>query len=120
MFPRAPYASCTCLHARALPGQVRVSKVADGASTEREVAKLYEGNYFGEVAILRKEPRMASVTALTSTVCMSVDRSTFSAVVGPMQDLLDREARRRIAEAEKMSQRPGFKLEDFTEVGGRK
>ena len=98
-------------------GQVRVSKTAEGGHTEREVARLGDGNYFGEVALLKKEPRMASVTALSSTVCMSVDRTTFSQVLGSMQELLEREARRRTAEAEKLSTRSGYKKSDFEEVG---
>ena len=98
-------------------GQVRVSKVADGGTTDREVAKLGEGTYFGEVALLKDEPRMASVTALTATVCMSVDRGTFSQVLGSMQEIIEREARRRQEEAERLAARPGYKLSDFGELG---
>ena len=61
-------------------GEVKITKVADGASTDREIARLREGTYFGEVALLRDEPRMATVTAVAPTVCMSVDRTTFSQV----------------------------------------
>jgi len=105
---------------------VRVSKAAEisgkviikeGSTDEREVARLGEGTYFGELALLRDEPRMATVTALVPTVCMSVDRLTFTQVLGPVQELIEREAKRRKEEAERLAARPRFVLSELSKVG---
>ena len=105
---------------------MRVSKAAEisgkviikeGSTDEREVARLGEGTYFGELALLRDEPRMATVTALVPTVCMSVDRLTFTQVLGPVQELIEREAKRRKEEAERLAARPRFVLSELSKVG---
>lgn len=98
-------------------GEVKISKCTEESQVDTEIARLGEGTYFGELALLSDEPRMASVTAIAATVCMTVDRNTFSQVIGPMQQLLEREGRRRKEEAERLTLQPTFALADLRKVG---
>lgn len=96
-------------------GTVRVS-VASGGQ-EKEIAKLGVGDYFGEMALLNASPRMASVTAVEPTTCMTVDRATFGKVLGPLQELLEREAARRQAEVDALKNQKDIALADLKEIG---
>jgi len=67
---------------------VCTKSVADGTSVE--VARLSTGAYFGEISLLTKQPRQATVTADGSLKCFSLDRRTFNRVMGPLRDMLMR------------------------------
>jgi CRP/FNR family transcriptional regulator, cyclic AMP receptor protein len=54
-----------------LAGSARV--VRDGA----EVARLGAGDFFGEVALIERKPRTASVLAADRTICLGILRSDF-------------------------------------------
>lgn len=76
----------------------------DGINTEDtipvEVGHLTEGNYFGEVALLTKKPRQATVQACGPLEVLSLDRATFSRLLGSIDDILRRnmdEYNKRIA-----------------------
>lgn len=63
----------------------------DGDSSgSMEVARLSSGSYFGEIALLTTKPRQATVTADGNLKCLTVNRRTFSRVMGPLQDILMR------------------------------
>jgi cGMP-dependent protein kinase len=64
-------------------------------SSGKEVAKLHAGQFFGERALLKDEPASASVKASGALHCYTCDRATFTAVLGPMQELIDKEVARR-------------------------
>jgi len=49
-----------------------------------------EGDYFGEIALVRNIPRQASVKALTFTKIVTIERSAFKRVLGPIEDILKR------------------------------
>ena len=63
-------------------------ELENGSSVE--VARLSSGAYFGEIALLTKQPRQATVTADGSLRCFSIDRRTFNRVMGPLRDMLMR------------------------------
>lgn len=44
-----------------------------------------------QIALLSSRPRQASVTATADTVCLSMDRKTFSRVVLPLRRVLQRD-----------------------------
>ena len=67
---------------------VCTKSVADGTSVE--VARLSTGAYFGEISLLTKQPRQATVTADGSLKCFSLDRRTFNRVMGPLREMLMR------------------------------
>ena len=56
-------------------GMVSVSR--ERAGEEIEIAKLREGDAFGEAALLSDAPRNASVQALTDCVLLSLERTRF-------------------------------------------
>jgi len=63
-------------------------QAADGKV--QEVARLEEGAYFGEIALLTSKPRQATVTAQGELVVLTMDRKTFKRVMGPLVDILNR------------------------------
>jgi len=60
----------------------------DGVDTE--VARLTEGQYFGEVALLTAKPRQATVKAAEALQVLAIDRATFTRVMGPLDDIMQR------------------------------
>lgn len=61
----------------------------DGAQGERLVKEYStRGEYFGEVALLKKEPRKATVRAKGKVTVLSLSQEDFEAVLGPIEDVL--------------------------------
>ena len=54
-------------------GSVEVIR-ALGKPDEKVVAELGAGDFFGEIAIMKHSPRVASVRALTETQCLMIQR----------------------------------------------
>jgi len=52
--------------------------------------RLRAGDYFGELALLRNEPRQATVTAVGLVKCLTIDREHFNQVTGPCEEILRR------------------------------
>ena len=48
------------------------------------------GDYFGELALLRGEPRAANVIAVQDSKLIYLDRKSFSRLVGPLDEILKR------------------------------
>lgn len=57
---------------------------------DKEVLSLESGGYFGEIALLEPKPRQATCKAVGKTKVLSLDRATFTRVLGPMEDILKR------------------------------
>jgi cAMP-dependent protein kinase regulator len=56
----------------------------------KEVMHYKAGDYFGERALIRNEPRAANVIAKTDCTLVSVDRHSFKRLMGPLDALLRR------------------------------
>jgi uncharacterized protein YhbP (UPF0306 family) len=61
-------------------GEVEVVR-EDAGQAPRTVASLRQGQFFGEMAILRDTPRTATVRALTATTLLTMDRDVFRDLV---------------------------------------
>eukprot|EP00746_Dinoflagellata_sp_MGD_P162130 gnl/MRDRNA2_/MRDRNA2_89554_c0_seq1.p1 gnl/MRDRNA2_/MRDRNA2_89554_c0~~gnl/MRDRNA2_/MRDRNA2_89554_c0_seq1.p1 ORF type:complete len:405 (+),score=118.90 gnl/MRDRNA2_/MRDRNA2_89554_c0_seq1:85-1299(+) len=48
------------------------------------------GDYFGELALLRNQPRAASVVAKSKLTVLTLGRSSFKRLLGPLDDILSR------------------------------
>lgn len=62
-----------------------------GGIVRKRVNQLFRSEFFGEGALLSNEPRKATVEAASRLTCLVIGRETFTAVLGPLQDLLTRE-----------------------------
>ncbi len=82
-----------------IDGEVEVIREDDGES--RSLAKLGRGQFFGEMAILRDTPRMATVKAIAPTTMFAMERQSFQGLVaqsmGTTQDF-DRVIQKRLEE----------------------
>jgi len=93
-------------------GSVAVAKTDEKG--EVTIIKEYLGpsEYFGEMALMKDEPRMASVIATSATTVMKLDRGTFNVLLGPMDDVLNRETKRRHMELARADRVP-VRMEDL-------
>jgi cAMP-dependent protein kinase regulator len=67
-------------------GEVRVTDITMG-STDYEDQTLGPGEYFGERALVTKEPRTANCIGKTKGIALSIDKETFEKVVGNLAHL---------------------------------
>jgi len=61
-------------------GQVEIT-IGKSQVEERQLNTLHEGDYFGEIALLRDSPRTASVRALGSVQALSLSKTDFRLIV---------------------------------------
>lgn len=54
----------------------------------KEVNRLFKSDFFGERALLVNEPRGATVAASQATVCIVLDRETFTEILGPLDSAM--------------------------------
>ena len=68
-------------------GELKATK----SGLEGEVCpRLGPGDYFGELALLEDSPRAATVTAVTRSKCVAMDRAAFLRLLGPVEDIMRR------------------------------
>lgn len=78
-----------------LEGTCAARKAFTAGTEAKQVMIHKEGDYFGELAIIKNEPRAASVYTNTEKVrCLSMERKVFKRLLGPIEDILRREAKR--------------------------
>lgn len=56
----------------------------------KKVFEFKEGDYFGEISLIRNTPRQASVKCLTPTKVVYIDQDAFKRMFGPIEDILKR------------------------------
>lgn len=70
-------------------GEAVATKSINGEEA-KEVMNYSQGDYFGERALLKNEPRAANVVALTDIKLVSLERASFKRLLGPLDDILMR------------------------------
>lgn len=63
---------------------------AEAVKGGKVVMKYSRGSYFGELALLKNQPRAATVTAKTDCKVAYMDRRSFKRLLGPLEGLLMR------------------------------
>jgi cAMP-dependent protein kinase regulator len=64
--------------------------VATKGEESKEVMHYQPGQYFGERALLKNEPRAANIVCKTDCTLVSVDRHSFKRLLGPLDTILRR------------------------------
>eukprot|EP00929_Paragymnodinium_shiwhaense_P066911 TRINITY_DN33623_c0_g1_i2.p1 TRINITY_DN33623_c0_g1~~TRINITY_DN33623_c0_g1_i2.p1 ORF type:complete len:422 (-),score=110.38 TRINITY_DN33623_c0_g1_i2:192-1457(-) len=79
-----------------LEGECVAKKAFGAGQTPQRVKTHKAGDYFGELALLRNEPRAASIfTSLPDTKVLWMNRRTFKRLLGPVEHVLRRQATKR-------------------------
>ena len=71
-------------------GKAHAEKVFEGSKKAEKVKDYESGGFFGELALLKNEPRAASIVADTTCRCLSLDRMAFKRLLGPLENILQR------------------------------
>lgn len=71
-------------------GDAIATKTLEPGKPPVEVKKYCKASYFGELALLKGEPRAANVIASTQLKAISLDRNSFKRLLGPIEDILKR------------------------------
>lgn len=71
-------------------GKAKATKVLKPNEQPTIVYNYKEGDYFGELALLRDQPRAANIIAESDLKLISLDRYSFKRMMGPLEDILKR------------------------------
>ena len=71
-------------------GSAIATKTLSAGAAPQQVMEYAVGDYFGERALLKNEPRAANVIAQTVCVLVSMDRHSVKRLLGPLEELLKR------------------------------
>ena len=72
-------------------GSVSIKVVDKSSDTEKEIVQLTRGQYFGELALILNQVRVASVYSLTDGLrCAVLDIHAFERLLGPCVDIMKR------------------------------
>ena len=75
-----------------IEGEAQALKVNPVNGQEEAVFDYKEKMYFGELSLLKDTPRAASIVAKTKVKVASIDRNSFKRLLGPLEDILKRNA----------------------------
>jgi cAMP-dependent protein kinase regulator len=74
-----------------MSGTVAVTIKDESSATEKVVKKLEKGSYFGELALLTREPRKATITVVSPDATAGVlDVNAFERLLGPCKEIMSR------------------------------
>jgi cAMP-dependent protein kinase regulator len=73
-----------------LTGKAKVMRTVAGQT--HEVKRLGRGDAFGELSLIKKQPRSATVTCLNQVECLRLDANSFYLLLGPLEEILKKRA----------------------------
>jgi len=71
-------------------GEVLATKAFHEGEEAKQVAEYKTGDYFGERALLKNEPRAANIIAKTDCRIVTLDRHSFKRLMGPLENIIRR------------------------------
>ena len=71
-------------------GHCHAEKIFEKGKAAQRVKEYEPCDYFGELALLKGEPRAASIIADTDCKLLSLDRMAFKRLLGPLEKILQR------------------------------
>jgi cAMP-dependent protein kinase regulator len=71
-------------------GNAAATKTFEPGKPPLEVKTYKAGDYFGELALIKGDPRAANIIATSDVKVISLDRNSFKRLLGPMEDILKR------------------------------
>lgn len=77
-----------------IDGKCIATKRDKETQSDKTVFTFNKNDYFGELAMLKDEPRAASIVAVTDLKVASIDRASFKRLLGPLETILKRNAER--------------------------
>lgn len=84
-------------------GSVQVRRSFDDEKEAFVIKTLTRGDYFGELALTRSEPRSASIECLEPCDVLELDRTAFSILLGPLESLLKENQQNYVMDHNEMS-----------------
>lgn len=67
-----------------------IAEKREGCAPPKKVFEYHEGDYFGEIALVKNTVRQASVKAETDCRVVSIERDAFKRLLGPIEEILQR------------------------------
>jgi len=71
-------------------GEACATKTMKLGEKPQKVKEYSKGSYFGELALIKNEPRAANIIAITNCKLIVLDRLSFKRLLGPIENLLKR------------------------------
>jgi len=79
-------------------GSIRLHDIGHGQSTfEDQILK--SSDFFGERALLTKEPRAATATAASSCTLLAISRETFELTCGSLEEIISSESKKKFLQS---------------------
>ncbi|KAF8817751.1 hypothetical protein IE077_002318, partial [Cardiosporidium cionae] len=69
---------------------ILTSGSAEAIKNDQVIKQYSQGDYFGELALLKNQPRAATVIAKSDCNTISLDRKSFKRLLGPVENILIR------------------------------